>query len=220
MILKEIDITESTDKFLKAGIAAEKQMAFYLRRKFDETKGIFVFNDLKIRRGEETAQIDHLIVHKHGMIIIESKSVTGQVQINAQGEWVRSYGRNHSGMPSPVLQARRQGAVLRSLLQDNAKNLRGKALLGLMQAGFKSCPIQILVAISDQGIIKRGKQKIPELLKADQIADEADGIISRHRKGGSLIGKKDGDWGMYVFKPVEQQAVAKFLLDWHTMSSR
>jgi hypothetical protein len=219
VIVKDKDDTQADSKRLRAGIEAEKQMAFYLRRKFGEDDAVFVLNDIRLTRGDEVAQIDHLVVHKYGMIIIESKSVTGEIRVNAQEEWVRTYGRKRTGMPSPVRQAERQGELLQKLLQDNRKNLREKMLFGMKQGGFQNCPIQILVAISDQGIIKRGRKPIPELYKADQIADEVVEIIKRHRKGGSLIGgnaKDDGKWGNYIFKDSELQKVVQFLKDWHS----
>ena len=76
MILKETDKKEHLKKFQKYGYNAEKQMAFYLKRAFQESDDIFVINDLRIEMNDDVAQIDHLIMHRFGFIVIESKSGT------------------------------------------------------------------------------------------------------------------------------------------------
>ena len=85
MILKELEPFQSTDKLARAGRAAEEQMAFYLRRKFATSPDVRVFNNIRLEKNGDAAQIDHLVLYKHGVIIIESKSVTSEVKINAQG---------------------------------------------------------------------------------------------------------------------------------------
>lgn len=215
MIAKDKTSRPGRSRMEQAGDAAEKQMAFYLRRRYAEETDVRVFNDLRVERQDEVAQIDHLVLHKHGMIIVESKSVTGEVHINPQLEFVRVFGRKRTGMPSPIQQAGRQGALLRQLLVDHKEELRRKKLLGLVQGGFQHCPIQVLVAISDQGIIKRPKNNIPELHKADQIVDQVEAIIERHRRAAKLNTPSDGNWGLYAFHPEELERVTAFLLARH-----
>ena len=215
MIAKEKTEQPSEDPRRKSGDAAERQMAFYLRRSFGETPDVWIFNDLRIEREGEVAQMDHLVLHPFGIIIIESKSVTGEIHINQHLEFARVFGRKKSGMPSPIEQATRQGDLLRKLLIDHKKHLRKKAMFGLIQGGFQHCPIQVLVAISDQGIIKRPRTKIPELFKADQVAPKAEEIISRHRKGHSLVTAEDKGYGAYSFAPEETDKVLNFLKSRH-----
>jgi len=215
VILKEKTSLPASNPMERAGDDAERQMAFYLRRRYADNADVRVINDLRVERQGEVAQIDHLLLHKHGIIIIESKSVTGEVHINAQLEFARVRGRQRIGMPSPIQQATRQGALLRALLIDHKEALRRKALLGLVQGGFRSCPIEVLVAISDQGVIDRPRQEIPQLHKADQIADAVDSIIERHRRGANLFARSDGDWGMYKFEAGEIEAIGAFLVSRH-----
>lgn len=215
VIAKDKTSRAGRSRMEQAGDAAEKQMAFYLRRRYADDRDVRVFNDLRVERQDEVAQIDHLVLHKHGMIIVESKSVTGEVHINPQLEFVRVFGRKRTGMPSPIQQAGRQGALLRQLLVDHKEELRRKKLLGLVQGGFQHCPIQVLVAISDQGIIKRPKKNIPELHKADQIVDQVEAIIDRHRRAAKVTTPDDGDWGIYAFHPEELDRVTEFLIARH-----
>lgn len=108
MILKEIDKKENLKTFQKYGYQAEKQMAFYLKRTFQNSNDVQVINDLRLAMNDDVAQIDHLIVHRYGFIIVESKSVTSKISINEHEEWTRHYPKYTRGMPSPVKQQDKQ----------------------------------------------------------------------------------------------------------------
>ncbi len=216
MIVKQWEAKPTRDKRRLAGQEAEKQMAFYLRRRYAEVEEVLVYNDLRVERAGDVAQVDHLLLHRHGMIVIESKSVSGRVRVNAEREFVRVWSRGSEGMRSPILQARRQGELLRQVLVDHKHQLRNKKLLGLVQGGFKRCPIDVLVAISDGGRIEGSRRGVPELFKAEQVVDEADKIIERHRRGARLLTEIDGEWGLFSFERDEVERVAEFLLSQHT----
>ncbi len=215
MIAKEKTPKRTKGRKERAGDSAEQQMAFYLDRAFGERDDVHVFNDLRIERARAAAQIDHLVIHPWGMIIIESKSVTGEIQINPQNEFVRLHGRKRTGMPSPILQARRQKDLLVKLLDDRKEELLGKVLLGLGHAKFGVYDYEVMVAISDQGIIQRPDASLPELVKADQITDAVSAIIARHRKAARLLSKVDGDYGLFKFREDEFDRVVAFLTDAH-----
>lgn len=187
MIHKEIDPAPAGDKFERAGQDAERQMAFYLRRAFAEDQDIHVINDLRIARRREVAQIDHLIIHCFGMIIVESKSSHGIIRVNAQREFIRVYGSRATGMPSPIEQARRQGELLRGLLNDQKERLRSTRLGGLVQGGFVGCPIRLLAAVSDSGRIEGPRNAVPELCKADAIPGRIRGLFQQYHHPGTLI---------------------------------
>jgi hypothetical protein len=217
MILKERDNTVAQDIFSKAGSAAEEQMGFYLRRAFAEKKTIFVINDLRIEHEGDAAQCDHAIVHPYGIIIIESKSVAGKVSINEHGEWTRWFAERSQGMPSPILQARRQGEFFRSHLNRHCEQLLDRAgPFGLFgQARFGGMPLDVLVSISDQGIIERPKNTpLPEVHKADQICRVAMEIMDGYHQAQSLL-SLDFERKGYVFTKTELERVVKFLVTSH-----
>ncbi len=217
MIVKTRDPKPAGNKFEQAGIDAEEQMAFYLRRAFGEDPDVWVLNDLRlVEDADDAAQIDHLVLHTYGIFIVESKSVSGEVTVNEHGEWGRKWGNQYNGMPSPIQQARSQGEFLRKLLNKHNERLRDKYIFGMLQGGFKSCPIDICVAISDRGLIKRRGTDLPEVCKADQVCDRIKTIVERHRKGSKLLSKSDGDYGMYRFRPDETERIKAFLIARHT----
>jgi Nuclease-related domain len=182
MILTERLERPETDALRRAGQTAELQMAHYLRRTFADSPTRLVFNDLRLEHAGEVAQIDHLVLHRFGLIVIESKSVGGTVSVNEHGEWSRWYGRQGRGMPSPVLQARRQLALLTGALEQQP-GLLGRTLLG-RQKTVAQASQDVLVAISDGGRITR-KLPIPELFKADQVPAEVARLIESR---GRLFG--------------------------------
>ncbi len=211
MLVKELDSFIPQDKFAKAGKEAEQQMSFYLRRAFADNKNIYVFNDLRLEYEDDAAQIDHLIVHQYGMVIIESKSVTSRVEINEQQEWIRWFNNTAQGMSSPILQARRQGDFLKKHLNRHAEVLLAK-ILG-MQTYFGSMSIDVLVAISDSGIINRPKKmSLEEVRKADQICDRVRSLQVKQQKESSFFSSSSTGRS---FNKDEVSRVVEFLLKEH-----
>jgi len=245
MIIKSPSETSpSTDALLRAGQEAERQMAFYLHRAFATAPDIHILNDLRIEDPNQpdssgapgVCQIDHLAIHQWGVFIIESKSVTDRVSVRADDtggdEWTRRYrGRDH-GFQSPIQQARRQAEFLRAFLQTYRESLLGKQPTGLRaisklvtgsdQRGFRNMPAQIIVAISDNGDIKRAKGwKEPTqpfrtfVTKADLVPDKIKSELAQHASSARLLGEAKGDYGAWSMKPDEAQAVAHFLASRH-----
>ena len=213
MIVKELEPITSGDTLVRAGRRAEEQMAFYLRRAFAETQTLRIFNDIRLEHEDDAAQIDHLILHRFGMIIIESKSVTSRVEINERGEWTRIWNGIPKGMASPVLQARRQADFLRRELSDNAATLRGK-FLGLIQTRFGAMPIDVIVAISDEGVIKQPRKAVEDAVcKADQVSDRVRLIYERLKKENSLFNTNAS--GGYQLSEADVVRISDFLLARH-----
>lgn len=181
MIAKELEPLVYEDKFRQAGHEAERQMAFYLKRAFAEDQVIRVFNNIRLQRKEEAAQIDHLVLHRYGVIVIESKSIAGQVSVNEHGEWTRWWNGRGRGMPSPILQGKRQFDLLVHLFEDHAPQLLEKVLFGMLQKRFGSMSFDVLVAISDNGRITR-KCDVPEVCKADQVTERVRALIDTVRR--------------------------------------
>ena len=149
------------------------QLAFYLKRAFEHDSTIRILNGIRLEAQEDAAQIDHLIVHPHGMIVAESKSVYGEVKVNAQGEWSRTYRGRYQGMPSAKLQADRQVLFLQRYLEAHAQHLRSS------RATFAGMPIDVLVAVSDDAIIHRPQNlDLGYLVKAEQVPDRVTRLLT------------------------------------------
>lgn len=188
MILKQKVVEAPSSKMERAGYEAEKQMEFYLRRAFAESPDVSVFNDMRFVRNGEVAQIDHLVLHRFGFVLVESKSVTGTIEVNPKLEFVRVFGGSRKGMKSPISQVQMQKQVLQNLLNDDKERLRRKVFLGTMQGDFSDTRFHNFVAISDQGEIRRKGCDPRELMKADRVTTEIQEIIERHASVAGLGG--------------------------------
>jgi hypothetical protein len=220
MICKERNKGEhpAHDKLSEAGAKAEEQMAFYLKRAFRDDPEAWVFNDLRYETDEgDSAQIDHLVLHRSGFILIESKSVTSKVRIHHNGEWERLWNSHWQGMPSPIKQVERQVDFLRTALEAYRDQLLGKIFFGHMQMKFRNVPFETLVAISDSGSIDR-KGDFPQVTKADLIPDRVREIIKRHKKARNLLSLnldfKSSD-GIFNFKDEEIESIRSWLTGYH-----
>lgn len=225
MILKELgEASAAADRFAQAGRRAEEQMAFYLHRAFKDAGSLAVINGLRLADGRDVAQIDHLVIHRYGMVVVESKSVTTTVQINDHGEWSRWYNGAWRGMPSPILQAQRQADFLRGYLDAQREILRDKVLF--RQAGFQGMPIDVVVAISDAGIIERSTRlAVDEVCKAEQVTSRVQAIVETYRAAdrasNGLFKLKTRERGSaYTASTDEMARITRFLLDCHTPPDR
>lgn len=183
MILKEKDAYSGADNrdidtrgFF--GHKQEQDVAFHLRREFGEHEQIHIINDLRIEHKGERAQIDHLVIHPFGFIIIESKSIVGEVKVNAEGEWSRSYKREWAGMPSPIRQAELQKKLLHRLMSANIEQLVAKILGIQTQVGGRDW--QVLCAVSSTAILHR--EKMPkgvsnQVVKTEFLAKKVREIV-------------------------------------------
>lgn len=226
------------DPRLRAGAEAEKDMAHYLHRDFRNDEEVFVLHDLRLEDREQpeqdgspgVCQIDHLVVHRWGLFIIESKSVTEEVRVRSDGsggdEWTRVYRKKETGMPSPIRQAQRQADFLREFLQRHREEMLGRYSLGFRtvakivngtdQRGFKNAPIQLMIAVSDTGRIKRiGGWEEPRepfrvfVAKADLVPDKIGQELMAHRK------RAGSGYGMWNMEEGEPKQVADFLAAHH-----
>jgi len=154
MIIKDKDLQNVKSATAVAGQKQEQDVAFFLRREFKDHPQVFVINDYKFSFCDETAQIDHLIIYPYGLLLIESKSISGEVKVNDLGEWTRSSNSKWFGMPSPIKQAELQQKLLRELLHHHRADILGK-VLGFKQQSFEMRKWNVLCAVSSNSIIDR-----------------------------------------------------------------
>ena len=172
MIFKELDPFSGEDKFQIAGRKAEEQMAHYFRRFFGQSPEVDALNYLRIDLGGEVAQMDHLVLHPFGLLIVESKSVAGSVQIKDDGQWIRWFNKQPQGMRSPVTQAQMQLMLLKELLE---KTVNKKGFFARVQ-------MDVMIAISDSGTIQwPASGALPQVCKADQVPDKINQKLAERR---------------------------------------
>ncbi len=187
MVIKPYVDREERDPRRSAGRRAERQMAHYLDRPFHDRKKLHVLHDVRIEHDGEVAQMDHLVVHGYGVTIVESKSVSTSVRINAAGEWERQWDGRWRGMPDPILQGERQGLVLKRILISRESELLDK-VLGMFQGTFTNMALDVFAAISDDGTIRRAKTgQAPRAMKADAIPKAIEDLVASYRRDTSFL---------------------------------
>lgn len=167
----------------------ERDVAFYLRRAYKDRDNVLVLNDIRIEHDGETAQIDHLIVYSYGFIVVESKSIRGEININEYGECSRSYKGQWFGIPSPLKQAELQLKLLKQYLCGNTEQVIG-TFLGIQQGLGARC-YDVFCAISSDAIIDRSKapkELAEKLVKSEFITDELDQKMG-FKKFYDVVGK-------------------------------
>ncbi|WP_020167541.1 MULTISPECIES: nuclease-related domain-containing protein [Methylotenera] len=179
MIVKENLNPAPLDKFEKAGHDAERKVAYYLKMAFGDEPKLLILHDLRLEFEDGiTAQMDHLLIHQFGLIIIESKSVAGKLQVKEDGQWLRWYSNQSKGMQNPIKQAQLQGQTLKRVLLNSSKENTRKVL--------EKFPIDVLVSISDSGeFIAHKRILYPEVCKADQVDDRIKEIVLSRAKSAS-----------------------------------
>jgi hypothetical protein len=211
LIIKDKATKSANSAKEKAGIKQELDVAFYLRRAFKEHDQVFIFNDLKVSYHQETAQIDHLVLYPYGFVLIESKSITGEVKVNAQEEWTRSYNGKWQGMPSPIKQVELQQLLFREILFEHKAAMLGK-VLGLRQEGFGGRCWDNICAVSSNAIIHRDNMpnKISkQLVKSEFLVEKLNSIMKLRNSVLNAINILDS---RPKFSQSEMEVICKFIL--------
>ncbi len=117
-------------KDLKIGLKGEAEAAYYINAHYADDPNFAVLHDLRIVVDGEVAQIDHLLLGRVCVYLLETKNFKGDIAINGYGEFSVSYANgNKYEIPSPLEQSRRHEKVLLKLLRRlNIPSANGKPL--------------------------------------------------------------------------------------------
>ncbi len=148
---------------LTAGIKGEREAAFHLDGHYKDSQNNVLLHDLRFKIEGEVAQIDHLVINRTGyMVLIETKNYSGDLEVNAHGEFTVRYGKDRYGIPSPYEQSRRHARILGKLLER----------LEISTRTDKLPEFHNVVLMHPQAIIQRPDAKAFDtsfLIKADQF---------------------------------------------------
>lgn len=162
----------------KAGMEGERAAAFYLDGHYKDSQHNVLLHDLRLEVEGEVAQIDHLVVNRTGyMVLIETKNYSGDVEVNAHGEFTVRYGKERYGIPSPLEQSRRHARVLGRLLEQ----------LEIGSRTDKLPEFHNVVMMHPQAVIQRPDPKAFDtsyLIKADQFPSWHDKLVENISTGG------------------------------------
>ena len=200
---------------LTAGIKGEREAAFHLDGHYKDGQNNVLLHDLRFVLDGETAQIDHLVINRTGyMVLIETKNYSGDLEVNAHGEFTVRYGKERYGIASPYEQSRRHARILGKLLER----------LEISTRTDKLPEFHNVVLMHPQAIIQRPDAKAFDtsfLIKADQFRAWHKKLVDGFSTGGvfkAIFNLRSLDtireWGEKLIRqhrPADQMDLPEFM---------
>ncbi|WP_099191944.1 NERD domain-containing protein [Tepidibacter mesophilus] len=107
---------------LKYGLDGENNVYYELKNSFIP---MICLHDIRLEYGDYVAQFDFIIITNKFILVLETKKLTGDIEITAEGDFIRiiknSYGKTikKEGMYSPISQNERHVNILKEILTKN-----------------------------------------------------------------------------------------------------
>lgn len=105
---------------LQSGIKAEQQNAYYIDFHLKDNTNLIVLHDIRLEHNDRTAQIDHMIITRFGIELLESKSFKGKLTINEDYSLEIDNNGKVQTYPNPLEQSKRHAKVVEEFLKDKA----------------------------------------------------------------------------------------------------
>ncbi|MDU7147867.1 MAG: NERD domain-containing protein [Clostridium sp.] len=157
-------------KIATLGELGEDNIAFELKN-----SGIpmYILHDICLETNELSAQIDYIVVTRKVIFIIECKNLIGNIEINSQGNFIRTYNFNgkfiKEGIYSPITQNERHLEVLKRIKKESKSNFISKMLFDkYFNDNYKS----LVVLANPKTVLnsRYAKKEIKDkVIKADQL---------------------------------------------------
>lgn len=109
----------------------------------------YVFNDYRFKVGEQTVQIDHIVVNQNGIFVIETKNYSGTIYgDDEQREWTQilGYGNVVNKFYSPVKQNASHIYHLKSFIP---KNIGIKSVIVFVQGNIEHIKSRSVIALNE-----------------------------------------------------------------------
>lgn len=162
-IEKQIVIAES-------GLKGEEQIAFELKNSGID---MYILRDICLTYEELSAQIDYMIVTRKRVYIIECKNLIGNVEINSNGDFIRTYqlrGKQiKEGIYSPITQNVRHLQIIKEVRKADKGNFIAKKIF---ENSFDNNYKSIIVLANPKTILnaRYAKKEVKEqIVRSDQL---------------------------------------------------
>ena len=140
------------------GDRAEEKVAQTIRREFP---GAVLMNDVFLKTRKGTTQLDHILICKWGLYVIETKSHNGRIQVQDR-EWTQIYGEKVVRFHSPVKQNQNHVNALMTALDGRRNvpkvNVRGLVVFTSRRVNF-SRPVKDVIRLDALGRTIKGGSK-------------------------------------------------------------
>lgn len=163
---------EKEIKIATLGEFGENNIAFELK---NSNTPMYVLHDINLEIDELKAQIDYIVITRKVTFIIECKNLIGNIEIDSNGNFIRTYKINNryikEGIYSPITQNQRHLDVLKKLAKEGKSNIIMKKLFEkYFDENYKS----IVVLANPKTLLnyKFAKKEIKDkVIRADQLID-------------------------------------------------
>ena len=175
MVFKELDRLDWQGQSAVTRHTADEQMPYYLRRYFGDSAEVDVLNQLRVSTGGITTQVDHLLMHPYGLVVVDSSSVSGNFQVREDGRWIFLHQDKPQAIQSPVTHAYSQALSLKAFLE---KKVRQKGF-------FDKLELDVLVAVPDiEAIEWPSSGALIEVCSADEVPRQVNRRVAQYRGTG------------------------------------
>lgn len=157
-------------KFLEYGTIGEKNIAFELK---NSHMPMYILRDIYLVHDGLSAQIDYLVVTKKYVYIIECKNLYGNIEINSNGDFIRSmtFGNKtvKEGIYSPITQNQRHLELLNQIRRDKQSNGVMKLIYNIVANSMYKT---VVVLANPKTVVntKFAKKEVKnQVIRADQL---------------------------------------------------
>lgn len=173
-------------KIATLGEIGEKNIAFELKN-----SGIpmYILHDICLGIDDLSAQIDYIVVTRKVIFIIECKNLIGNIEIDSQGNFIRTYNFNKrfikEGIYSPITQNERHLEVLKKIKRESKSSIITKMLFDkYFDDNYKS--IVVLANPKTTLNSRYAKKEIKDkVIKADQLINYIKEVNSKSNLAAS-----------------------------------
>ena len=176
---------------IKAGIFGEDAISFELQNSHIP---MFIIHDLYLEHEGLSAQIDFLIVTKKCFFLIECKNLYGDIAINSNGDFIRSFSHKKEGIYSPITQGKRHLELIKQIRNAEITNALIRAIF---ERNFYENYRSVVVLANPKTVLnaKYAKKEIKDqVIRGDQLIE----YIQKVNSNSSVPSSSD--------KEMEQQA--------------
>ena len=172
-------------RLARAGVAGEKRIVFELR---NSHYPLVFIHDLQLEFEGTSAQIDFLVVTPYNTIAIECKNLVGNIEIDANGSFVRTLGRGRyrrrEGIYSPITQGRRHVELMKAIVRSE----HGKAIQLVQHFTHDDYYHSVVVLANEKSLLTMDdapEELQEQVIRGDRLLDFIRALDKRYaRKNG------------------------------------
>ena len=184
---------------IRTGAKTEADAAYEIEFQFGKNKNVMTIHDLRLDVDGRVAQIDHLIINRFfDLWVCESKSFSGGVRVNEDGDWTTYRNGRPAGIASPIEQNKRHMRVLEDVFAKHEVDLPSRLGITLKPR------LESLVLISNSGMTPTGRGKrlegMDRVIKVERLAATIDQALDDRGTRGQAAS---------IFKVVSSETIEK-----------